>query len=118
MTKCISLLLSETKEVEICRNAAISTLTCRLYEAGLAEYRKIVLFWQCFRDHCTANMLVVQCVLTLSIYCTHFSCQYLFEGIDVFGHDQKSGICSLKYALFAGVHFFILVFDNKQITVA
>lgn len=72
------------RETNAAIKAQIGTLICRLYEVVLAENRRIVLVWQCFRDHCTANMLVVQCVLTLCIYSTYFSCQYLVEGIDIF----------------------------------
>lgn len=56
------------------------------------ENRMIVLVWQCFGDHCTANMLVVQCVLTLCIYSTYLSCQYLFEGIDILGYVCDLGL--------------------------
>lgn len=96
----------DIKELEICRIAAIKaqigTLICRLYEVDLAENRNGVLVWQCFRDHCTANMLVVQSVLTLSIYSTYFSCQYVFEGtVTFFGMFVQSGIYSLKHRTFA-----------------
>lgn len=72
--------LKETKELESYRIAAIKaeicSLPCRLCEVGLAENRKIVLVWQCFRNHCTANMLDVQCGLPLSINCTY--CIFLY----------------------------------------
>lgn len=81
-------LFRETKELEMCRNAAIQAQTGTpiwLDEAGLDENRKIVLVLQCFRNHCTDTICWWCIVKSLSINSVHFSCQYLFESIDIFG---------------------------------
>lgn len=54
----------------------------------------------------TAQLICWWCsVLTLSIYRTYFSCQYLFEGIVIFfGTFMKSEVYSLKHRTFVSVH--------------